>query len=215
MCSEKMYLQWCTFRAETLSAWQKKASSTTSCTVVAFSLSSKLQHTAFVWLNYFSMDLIAVNNHINKYSERFRHTHCQNVHIAASFLQTWMLEMQYVKMVMGIAGCVRTEGKHGANNVYVALIRSFVETRQINLLAFSSKTFFLCVFKRMGPLSQIHFISFGSLLCISHFYWKKNLLLHKQVMQTNIRYFFKQRKWKWWPSILTHLFQHFVSLGQL
>lgn len=81
--------------------------------------------------------------------------------------------MQYVKMVMGIAGCVRTEGKHGANNVYVALIRSFVETRQINLLAFSSKTFFLCVFKRMGPLSQIHFISFGSLLGISHFYWKK------------------------------------------
>lgn len=79
-------------------------------------------------------------------------------------------------MVMGIAGCLGTEAKHNANSVYVALVRYFVEMRQINLIVFSSKTFCLCVFKRTRPLnvlSQIHFISFGSLLCVSHCYWKR------------------------------------------
>lgn len=80
--------------------------------------------------------------------------------------------MQYVKMVMGIAGCLWTEGKHNANHVYVALVRSIAEMRQINLIAFSPKTFCLCVFKRTRPLNVlIYFISFGSLLCVSHYYW--------------------------------------------
>lgn len=84
--------------------------------------------------------------------------------------------MQYVKMVMGIAGHLWTEGKHDENSVYVALVRSFVETRLRNLLAYSSKTFCLCVFKRTRPLnvlSQIHFISFGRLLCFIHCYQKR------------------------------------------
>lgn len=95
--------------------------------------------------------------------------------------------MQYVKMVMGIAGCLWTEGKHDANIVYVALVRSFVATRWINLLSFSSKTFCFFAFKRTKPLNVLSQIILLALefCCASAYATGKGLLLHKQVMQTN------------------------------
>lgn len=95
--------------------------------------------------------------------------------------------MQYVKMVTGTAGYLWTESKHDVNIVYVALVRSFVEKRWINLLAFSSKTFCFCVFQRTRPLnvlSQI-FLLVLEVCCASANATGKGLFLHQQVMQTN------------------------------